>query len=76
MNLVMTVKGYFAIADDYEREAAELKHRGEGGEWHFSVEYKVLMEAARRSRNSAYKLLGVPTVDDEQRHMGEVMADF
>lgn len=72
----MTVKGYFALAEDWEREALLIKQSPhvEGDDW--AQGWRDCKQNARRAREAAYKLLGVPTVDSEQRHMGEIMADF
>jgi hypothetical protein len=75
-DMMITVKGFFALAQDFEEEAAALKalHVFAGEDW--LPRFAACKAAAMRCRNSAYKLLGTPTVTDDQRHMGEMMADF
>jgi hypothetical protein len=75
-DMMMTVKGYFALAQDFEEEAAAIKANAAVNGGSYIQEFAACKAAAMRCRNSAYKLLGTSTVTNDQRHMGEVMADF
>jgi hypothetical protein len=75
-DVTMTVKGYFTLAEDWEREALLIEQSPhiEGDDWAQGI--RDCKANARRARDAAYRLLGVPKTDGEQRHMGEIMADF
>lgn len=75
-DIVMTVKGYFALAEDYEAQAYQWNYLGVQTGSDYEAEYNICMDSAQRCRISAYKLLGETQMTEIQKHMSEWMADF